>query len=288
MKTPLVLSNRGTLFLFCISLLINLNSCTEERGNSNDSPAIEEGGTEPAAFRMRVDSSLAVEPPTAEIGKDSMLFRTPDGEPAPYGIESALILLETKGDRRGTLTHIFKEYGRYERVVDSTMPVQDRGPNFPNHSLAITTPEFTGTYNFLTQYGWQMPMNYSFYLDSAESKTMSLMEYTLKQIEAKKIGDTTINGYQTQVFRTENEVEINTIWMWRGVPIRLHTFLPLDDLEFRLEPVSIEINPDIPDDAFTFPKGVHIQKRNSPPPPGVIPPPMPGPAPSGDTGNSSN
>ena len=274
---------KTVIVLFVLPLLVSVGACTEETGNQQhkDSPAIQEAQTEPLEFRMTVDPTSSLKPPSSEeLSKDTLLLRTPDGNPARYGIESALIQFEISGDKSGTFSHIFKDYGRYERVVDSTMPVEDRGSNFANHYIAITTPEFTGRYDYLTKYGWKMPSSDSYYLDSADSQTMSLTDFSLKQVGAKRIGDTVINGYQTRVYRIEDNVEITTLWMWRGIPIRRHSFLPLDDLEFLLNSVSIEVNPKITDETFAFPKGVHIQKRDAPPPPGAIPPPMPGPAPS--------
>ena len=266
---------------------MGLTSCSEEQDDPQaNPPGVQDARTEPVDFRMNIDSVLDLESPVGDEGKDTVIFRQSDGTPTRNSIESAHIRFEIKGDRYGTLDHIFKDYGLYERVVDSTMPVptEDRGANYPNYTLALTTPEFTGRYDYIKQYGWQMPMKYNPPYDSLEKAGVPLSVFELENSGAKKIGDTILNGYETAIYRRENPTVVETMWMWRGVPIRMHVFLPLDDLEFRMEPVLIDVNPTIPEGTFAFPKGLAIQKRESPPPPGMMPPPMPGPPPPIDTG----
>ena len=78
-------------------------------------------------------------------------------------------------------------YGRYERRVDSVVPTKENDPSPPIHELAITTPDFTGSYSYLSKQGWEMPIGKMFddYLASADAKTLSLVEYQMKQMNAK-------------------------------------------------------------------------------------------------------
>ena len=270
---------RTTLRALPLLPLLLLGACGEDAA---DDPEREAGrdtnvgnGINPAPLRMTLDSTLDL--PTAEpaIGSDTLLMRTPEGEPAPYAIRSARIRFNVVGDRVGTIDHIFRDYGRYERRVDSVMPTKENDPSPPLHELAITTPVFTGSYSYLSKQGWEMPIGkmYDDYLASPDATTLSLNEYEMKQSKAKRLADTTINGYETRVYRIEGGPMIITLWMWRGLPIRVHNFVPLDDLSFTYEPVSIELDVATPDELFTFPKGARIEKRETPPPPGVAAPP---------------
>ena len=281
------------ILTLCAGLSLCGTGCSEgepqQEGNQQlrDAPSTQDALTEPATFRINVDSSLDLPAPPQGMGQNTTIARSPEGKPALYGVESARIVLEAKGDRSGRVEHIFKEYGLYEKKTDSTMPVKDVGANFPQHNIALTTPEFTGSYNYLTQYAWQIPLKYSFPVDSAEEAGLSLGEFAMKKQGGKMLGDTVLNGYHTRVYRLEYPDIVQTFWLWRGVPIRIHFFFPMDDLEFRLEPVSIELNPKFAEGTFAFPKGVPVHKRESPPPPGMVPPPPPepGPPPSSDTGS---
>ncbi|MGE3802550.1 MAG: hypothetical protein AB7H80_16150 [Candidatus Kapaibacterium sp.] len=264
--------------LLCSTLASFIAACSEETSDK-DSSATTDVEAGPAEFRMTLDPALSLPAPAEALGKDTIIVHSPEGEPALYGIESARIIFEMKGDRTGRIEHIFKDYGRYERKVDSTMPLKDVGSNYPNHTLAITTPEITGNYDYLTNYGWQMPMRYQFPADSAAAKNLSIGEFEMLKLGGKKIGDTVINGYQTRMYRMDNPTIIQTFWVWRGIPIRVHMFLPLDNLEFRFEPVKIELNPTLSDDTFAFEKWMKIEKRESAPLPGPRPIPQTAPEP---------
>ena len=272
------LRQAGMLGLLLPGLLL-LPACGEEDGAGNPESDQEveyrEARTEPAEFRQTLDSELALEPAADEIAEDKPVAKTPDGKIAPYGIESARIVFDIKGDRAGRMVQEFDRYGLVDRRHDSSVALKSNDMGGSINELAITNLETMGSYDLNQKSGWAIPN--SFQQDVAEGADgtpfSSGIEYFKEVTGAKKLGDTTINGYKTQVYRIEGGPIVQTIWMWRNVPIRFHYFVPMEDLEWRYEPVSITLDPEFPTGHFEYPKEYNIRLQAAPPRGGLAPPP---------------
>ena len=110
-------------------------------------------------------------------------------------------------------------------------------------------------------------------LTSPTGTNLSAFDLFVKQSNAKKLADTVINGYQTEVYRTEGGPLVQTTWFWRHIPIRIHYFAPMEDLEWTYEPVSIETDLEFPENHFLFTEEYNIRMQAAAPAPGLAPPP---------------
>jgi hypothetical protein len=131
-------------------------------------------------------------------------------------------------------------------------------------------------YDYLQKSGWIAPNKVdSLPYDSVVKAGTSIAEWSLGISEAKHVGDTVLHGWETQIYKMEHQDEVTTFWIWRGVPIRIHVFLPLDDLEFWMDPVKITVPYNPPAGAFSYPKGAKLVRRPNKPMPGMMAPPPP-------------
>lgn len=273
---------RTTLTLALLAVLgVGLVSCGEEKpGDTSGAEADWPPSGEPAEFRMSestpelpaVDSSdqsgLAENtlPKTGRVGAEEI--------PPVFGAKSGRLVQKYTGDRVGQKVTVFKDYGHVVRRSDSSAPLKVQDVTPMQHILHITTPQFVQQYDYAAKYGWRTPNRMlAPYFESGKVDSMSITEFIMGQLQAKKLPDTTINGYKTSVYQIENPGLVHTLWLWRGVPLREHFFAPMEDIEYWLEPVSLEIDTNPADDLFTMPEGYKILDRNTPPPPSALPPP---------------
>lgn len=264
---------RFTLYLLPLALL--LGACSEEaerpEADENDQSTVR---TEPAEFRQTLADSLPLEVPDPEIGANRPTDTRPDGDPAAFGVASARIEFRVTGDRRGKMIHEFREYGRYNRQYDSTVAMKKNDPNGVIHELSITNPRVIGKYNYLTDSGWGIVNKAETMIKEQAAMTQkTAFDLYVAGTNAEKLTDTTINGYETEVYRTDIGPLVQTTWFWRHIPIRMHYFAPYDDLEWTYEPMKIELNPTFPQDHFLFTDDYNIRMQVAPPAPGVAPPP---------------
>lgn len=237
-------------------------------------PEATEVRTEPAEFRMNVDDEIELDAVDEEDGRDTVRLRGPDGEPRPYSVESLRIVFAVKGDRTGRIEHIFDDFGLYEWRRDSLV---DPEGNTVSNTVAITTPERSGLLYADEKKGWRAPNRSMLaYLGSFERREMNPFAFNMEQLEAERVGDTVIAGYQTRIYRIDMGSMIQTLWIWRDFPIRVHYFMPYDEIEYRFEPVEIERNPKIGSNRFEWPEDYTVDDLPSPPEPGIAPPPPPG------------
>lgn len=266
-----------SLWLLLPGLLL-LPACDEDESAGDpeaDGVEMNEPLTDPAEFRQTLDTDLPLEPADEKISENKPAVKTPEGKIAPYGVKSLRIVFDIKGDRKGRMVQEFDNYGLLDRRHDSSVATKQNDPNGSLNELSITNPEISGTYDFRAKSGWAVPNMFEEELKKGvdgKSFTSSL-EYFLAVSGAKKLGDTMINGYQTQVYRVDGGPLVQTIWMWRNIPIRFHYFAPYQNIEWRYEPVSITLDPELPADHFTYPKSYNIKLQAAPPRGGVSPPP---------------
>ncbi len=266
-----------SLWLLLPGLLL-LSACGEDE-NAGDPEAggveMNEPRTEPADFRQTLDTDLPLDPAEGAISEDKPVLKTPDGKIAPYGVKSARIVFDIKGDRKGRMIQEFDNYGLVDRRHDSSVATKQNDPNGSLNELSIINPEISGTYDFNQKSGWAVPNTFHQDMENGPEgkKYKSSLEFFLEMSKAKKLGDTTINGYETQVYQVDGGPLVQTIWMWRNIPIRFHYFAPFDNLEWRYEPVSITLDPELPAKHFEFPKEYKVRMQAAPPTGGVSPPP---------------
>ena len=229
---------------------------------------------EPADLRVTLDDELGIPKADSVVGRDTARHRAPDGEPAPYSIKALKITFQVKGDYSGQINHIFDDWGRKEWRRDS---VVDENGSLLVNQLALTTPENTGVLYPAEKKGWRtLNRETNVYRQSADRRDKSQFEFVMDQIGAERLKDTVIAGYHTRVYRIDGGSSVQTLWIWRDFPIRIHYFLPYDDIEYRFEPVSIELNPTIAATQFEWPKGYVIDNLPNMPNTAVAPPPPPG------------
>ena len=262
--------------MLLLSLVLVAGGCSEEEGAPEEGQeGFPTARTEPAEFRQEsLSDSLPLAAPEGDLGENSPVNATPEGKPAPFGIESARVVFRVTGDRSGKMIHEFRDYGRYNRQLDSTVPKDPNAVPGPIHELSITNPKVIGQYNHFAKSGWGIVNTSEKMLeDSTAGTNLSAFDLFVKQMNAKKLADTVINGYQTEVYRTESGPLVQTTWFWRHIPIRIHYFAPMEDLEWTYEPVSVEVNPEFPENHFLFTDDYNIRMQVAPPAPGLAPPP---------------
>ncbi len=262
------------LLLTLIALvLVGCGDDTPERKAYVD-PDAKEVRNEPLDLRVTVDDEVAIPAADSATGSDRRRMTAPDGEPAPYSVESLKIVFAVKGDYSGTIEHWVDDWGRNEWRRDS---IRDQSGELLVNELAITTPSESGRLIVDEKIGWKAPNRLmAMYKSEFESREKSPFTMTMEQVGGEYIGDTTIAGYKTRIYRIDGGTTVQTLWVWRDFPIRIHYFMPYDDIEYRFEPVSIEHDPTIPADLFEWPEDYEIDNLPKPPNVNVAPPPPPG------------
>lgn len=267
----------STFLTFGLPLLLGagLVSCSDDTPDQ-DNPETQgiAPRTEPLPFRMTQTGAPELPEAPPELRSDTTLLKAPDDGLAIVAVKSGHVMQVYKGDRSGTKETYFKDYGRYQRVEDSSAPKKSNDPVPPQNVLMISTPVFFGSYQAEHGQGWRAPNRFEEEFEkSGKSDSMSISQYSLEKMNAKRLPDTTINGYPTRVYRVDAGAIVHTLWIWRDVALREHFFAPYDDIEYWIEPVSVEIGIDVPDSLFEFPKDYVILDRQGPPIPSALPPP---------------
>ena len=241
----------------------------ETYANNSEFP---EAATEPTEFRQTLDSDLPLPEAEETTGNDAP-ERPADKRLAPFGVESARIVYEVKGDKVGRRVHEFRDYGLFDRTEDSVVALKENDPDGMMLNLSLSNPEVYGTYDFTTSSGWAVPNNDAQVIGDSLKDGETPFELFVRQSGIKQLPDTTINGYKTRVYRQESGPFVHTMWIWRDVVIRQHYFAPYENIEWRFEPVSIELNPIFPENHFIFPDDYKIRLQVAPPSGGLAPPP---------------
>lgn len=258
---------------FAVTLCVGSVGCSDDKPQQ-DKPVYPPPNTKALPFRMSATEAPQLPQAPANMAADTIVRTTSEGKPAIYSVESGHIVQVYKGDRTGKKEFYFKDYGRYQRLADSSVPQKENDAMPPHNTLRISTPTFVGAYEGEYGQGWRAPNKYEEqYEQSGKAGSLSVSQYALEQMGAKHIGDTTLNGYKVRIYRNDIGPLIHTLWIWREVALKEHFFAPYDDVEYWLEPVSMELGVDLPDSLFKFPKEYVVVDRPAPPPPSALPPP---------------
>lgn len=262
---------------FAAALCVGAVGCSEEKP-APETQQFPPPDTVASPFRMSAKEAPPIPQAPADLASDTVLGKSGNGKPAIFSVESLHLVQEYRGDRTGKKEVFIRDYGRYQRIADSSVPLNAKDAVPQQTILMISTPEFVGSYQKEYGQGWRSPNRYEqTYVEAQKAGASSLSRYSLEQMGAKHIGDTVINGYHTQVYRNDIGQLIHTLWIWREVALKEHFFAPYADVEYWLEPISIEAGATMPDSLFKFPKEYAIIDRPSPPRPSALPPPpLPG------------
>lgn len=276
---PIMTKQLTTLYL-TLSLLfsVGLTACGEGDPETEAATAemnVPDAPTEPTPFRMTMGDPPDIKEATPELENDTRPKRTSTGLIALYGIKSGKLVQRYEGERKGTRVYLFKDYGHFQRSTDTMQALNPRDQSSYN-VLNIGTPTTMVHYNYGTKQGWRAPQKFSDeYQNSGMADSMFLVEYVFKEgYKAKRLSDTTINGYKTKVYRFETPNFVHTVWLWRGLILREHFFATLENVEYWVEPVSIETDISVKDSEFQVPESYAIEDRQGPPMPSALPPPQ--------------
>ncbi len=269
-----------TLYLTLAFLLsLGLTACGESNPNTDTEAStaemgVPEAATEPAPFRMTASTPSDFKEATPDLENDVRPKRTSTGLVAIVGVSSGKLVQQYKGERRGKREIIFKDYGQFESISDSMQALNPLDA-ISFKRLRVSTPSTITEYDFAAQQGWRAPNDHSHYLNSGHADSLFLIEFIFQIVfEAERLPDTTINSYKTKVFRYETPNFIHTVWIWRGLIIREHFFGRMENVEYWVEPVSLETNIKIKDSEFKVPDSYVIVDRQGPPMPSALPPPQ--------------
>lgn len=268
-----------TVYSFSLALLLTLglSSCTEDTpeagANGSGTENLPEASTEPTEFRMTESEPPALNAASPEMAENTTPSRTSTGLPEIYGVKSGRLVQRYEGERSGTREILFKDYGYFERIADSMQPKNPRDAA-PFKLTRYHTPSFMIQYDHYVKHGWKAPRDMSHYSNSDEADSLYFADYVFKEgYKAKRLPDTVINGYKTTVYRNETPAFVHTVWIWRGLMLREHFFATMENVEYRIEPVSLETDINVSDSEFAPPKDYVIVERQAPPVPSALPPP---------------
>ena len=268
-----------TVYSLSLALLLTLGlaSCTEDtpKGGSdeNGTEGLPEASTEQAPFRMTESAPPELNEANPDLAENTNPSRTSTGLPEIYGVRSGRLMQRYEGERSGTRETLFKDYGYLERIADSMQPKNPRDAA-PFKITRYNAPTFMIQYDHYVRHGWKAPRDMSHYTNSEQADSMYYADFVFKKgYNAKQLPDTVINGYKTAVYRNETPAFVHTVWVWRGLILREHFFATVDNVEYRIEPVSLETDINIADSEFAPPKDYVIVERQAPPVPSALPPP---------------
>lgn len=210
----------------------------------------------------------AGEPETTGTESPAIPLRTPDGKPARFAFKSGSIAMQYSGDFRGVRRIMFKDYGLREWKYDSAVPAQRLMAAVPPYQFSIITPEYYGGVDLRSGKGQKAP-NAAFqrYLASPELSKKPFGEIALERSSGERLPDTLLLGkYLCRVYRRAYPDFTQTMWVWGGIPIMEKMAVGSGTSgSYLLEPVAIEIETEVPDSLFTFPKRYQITEVAPPP-----------------------
>ena len=190
-------------------------------------------------------------PPLLAI--DTIPLHASDGSPARYGVASARLFGRFSGDARGTRMLVFDRWGLRERKEENIAPFPETKSVAINNVIFITTPEEQSYADMRTRQGFKRDIDgLTAYLSDPQAKTLSFSEWIAGRSGGERLGDTTISGYRTKVYRRHVNNVTTTIWVWRGLTIREMIEVPNKGVRYLFEPLTLEVDLPVADSTFQF------------------------------------
>lgn len=182
---------------------------------------------------------------------DSIPLRTPDGNPARYGVESAEIELEYSGNVKGNRTIKFDKFGSREIRTEKSIPYPEASKGRIQNYTMLTTLDTFGVTDNITKDGWvQKNTLDDDYLKSDSSKKMSFGEYVISKAQGVIVRNENVIGKNCTVYERSQNGVISTLWIWKGIILKEEYSSPQDSVQYKLIPKKLSLNMKYQDSTF--------------------------------------
>jgi hypothetical protein len=260
----------------CGDAQVGDNTKNDTTASTSQSSASQVAPGESGAFAT-IDTTVPkpnFPPPPSGLADDTVPVRTPDGQPARFGVKSGRLTFRYDGDIRGERIVTFDDYGLKERIHDKFAPYPPQGPGPIREIIAISTPTYRIQADVPSRSAiLDTNIVLGDYLSSDSSNIVPLSQFIMQRQGVQHLRDTVIAGYHARVMQARSQGGPVTFILWRGITIGERGEFTQMNKHHELVLQNMELNIDLPDSTWEAPSGYTIQKQAPQPRPGGTMPP---------------